>query len=161
MTDIKETKLPGVGVRHDFVTQGGDRLGMITHRTGRRELLVYDRDDPDACEMVIRLDDDDSRALAELLGGTQITRSLSDLQQTVDGLTIDWLPIRDDWPCAGKPIDQTGLQQKTGITIVAVVRGGETIASPGNDFRLLGGDTAVAVGTPASIRSAFALLQGD
>ncbi|MGH2814647.1 MAG: TrkA C-terminal domain-containing protein [Actinomycetota bacterium] len=46
--DIQETNLPGVGLRHDFTTRAGRQLGVVTHRTGRRDLLVYDREDPDA-----------------------------------------------------------------------------------------------------------------
>jgi K+/H+ antiporter YhaU regulatory subunit KhtT len=34
MAKVKETTLPGVGVRHEFVTHGGDRMGTITHRSG-------------------------------------------------------------------------------------------------------------------------------
>ena len=43
--DIQETNLPGVGLRHD-TTRAGRQLKVVTHRTGRRDLLVYDRDDP-------------------------------------------------------------------------------------------------------------------
>jgi TrkA domain protein len=46
--EIQETALPGVGLRHDFTTRAGRQLGVVTHRTGRRDLLLYDRDDPDA-----------------------------------------------------------------------------------------------------------------
>lgn len=68
MAEIEQTHLPGVGERRDFVTEAGDRIGIITHRDGRRELLLYDRRDPDRCESVIRLADSDLRHLAELCG---------------------------------------------------------------------------------------------
>lgn len=161
MSDIQETKLPGVGVRHDFATHGGDRLGVITHRTGRRDLLVYDRDDPDACAQTIRLEEDDTHTLADLLGASQITERLTNLQQTVAGLTIDWLPISAASACAMRSIANFGLRSQTGVSIVAVVRGAETIPAPGPEFVLQPGDTAVAVGTPAGIQKAFAILQGQ
>lgn len=72
MTDLDETLLPGVGVRHDFVTATGARIGVVTRRDGRRELLVYDERDPDACRASVSLDEDDAHALADLLGGSQI-----------------------------------------------------------------------------------------
>jgi TrkA domain protein len=34
--EIEETLLPGVGVRHEFTTAAGERLTLLTHRTGRR-----------------------------------------------------------------------------------------------------------------------------
>ena len=71
--DIQETNLPGVGLRHDFTTRAGRQLGVVTHRTGRRDLLVYDRDDPDACSTLLRLDPDDTRTLAELLGASSVS----------------------------------------------------------------------------------------
>lgn len=68
MTEIESTHLPGVGDRRDFVTEAGDRIGLVTHRDGRRELVFYDRDDPDRCVAIARLGEDDVRRLAELCG---------------------------------------------------------------------------------------------
>jgi TrkA domain protein len=88
MAKVEETKLPGLGLRYDFLTARGNRLGVVHHRTGRRELLIYDRDDPDTCRDVIALDEDDSRTLAELLGASRVAEQLDHLQQ-VEGLAID------------------------------------------------------------------------
>lgn len=59
--DIQETNLPGVGLRHDFTTRGGRQLEVVSYRTGRRDLLLYD---PDACRQVIRLTQKEADALA-------------------------------------------------------------------------------------------------
>lgn len=158
MTKIEKAQLPGVGVRHDFSTAAGNRIGVITHRTGRRELLIYDRADPDACSHVLRLDEEDTRALAELLGTSQVTEETTKLQ-SLEGLTVDWLPVDASTACAGSTLDQPAIAA-TGVSIVAVVRDGRTIPSPPPDFRLQAGDTAVAVGTPEGIQQAFALLRG-
>jgi K+:H+ antiporter subunit KhtT len=69
MAEVTETPLPGVGVRHEFTTAAGERLVILSHRTGRREIAVYDRADPDASTTVLHLTPDDTRTLAELLGG--------------------------------------------------------------------------------------------
>lgn len=160
MAEIHETTLPGVGIRHDFETKGGDRLGVISHHSGRRDLLIYDRYDPDACEFVIQLADDDSRALSELLGASKVVERVQNLQQTVAGLTIDWVPVRTAWDCAGHTLADLNIRARTGISVVAVIRDGETFPAPGADFRLQGGDTAVVVGTPEGIRKTFAIMQG-
>ena len=78
MTRIEETRLPGVGVRHDFQTAGGVRVGVVTFRDGRRELVVFDDADPDECRATVALGEDDARALADLLGGTQIVEHVAD-----------------------------------------------------------------------------------
>lgn len=160
MPRIEETQLPGVGLRHDFVTKAGDRIGVISHRTGRRELLIYDRHDPDACREAIRLEEEEGHALAEVLGGTQVAESLDAMiQQSVQGLTIDWLAATTAWSCAGHTIADTMLRARTGVSIVAVVRDGETVPSPAPDFRIDAGDILVVVGTPEGIKDAVAHLE--
>ena len=68
MTEVTETQLPGVGVRHEFRTAAGERLAVLSRRTGRREIAVYDRADPDACTTVLHLSRDETRTLRDLLG---------------------------------------------------------------------------------------------
>jgi TrkA domain protein len=46
--DVNQTPLPGVGLRYDFTTRSGRQIGVVSHRSGRRDLLVYDRKDPDS-----------------------------------------------------------------------------------------------------------------
>ena len=160
MTEIEETRLPGVGVRHDFVTRGGDRIGLISHFSGRRSLLVYDRDDPDSCSDVVELDEEDVPVLAEMLGGSKVTKHLTELQR-IKGLTIDWLPIEPDSKYADRPLGETELRRRTGVSIVAVASAeGETVPSPTPGFVLPKGGTLVVVGTPDGLREAEAILRG-
>ena len=39
--EVEEVALPGIGLRHDFQTRHGRRVGVVSHLTGKRELLVY------------------------------------------------------------------------------------------------------------------------
>lgn len=158
MAEIEETELPGVGVRHDFVTRGGDRVGLISHFGGRRSLLLYDRADPDACRDVVELDEEDVTVLAELLGVPRVSEHVARLQR-VKGLTIDWLPIEPGSPYAERPLGDTELRRRTGVSIVALVDGDETSPAPAPDFVLAAGSTAVVVGTPEGIRGAEAILR--
>ena len=160
MPDIEETPLPGVGLRHEFTTADGERVGVVTHRRGQRDLIVYDREDPDAAARAVRLDDDDSHVLAELLGGTRVSQNLSRMIQDVEGITLEWLAVGHAWWCAGRSIADSMLRRKTGVSIIAILRDDATIASPGPETRLLGGDTVVIVGTQDGLRRAAAHLQG-
>lgn len=159
MSDVSKTLLPGVGVRHDFTSRSGERLGVISHRSGHKDLLVYDHDDPDSCALVLRLEDDDVRTLADILGGSQVTEDLTRLQ-SIAGLTIDWIPVTGGSRCTGRRLADIGVYDDLGASIVAVVRGEETFASPGPEFTLHDGDTAVAVGTPQAVRRLFEVLRG-
>jgi TrkA domain protein len=155
--DIQETNLPGVGLRHDFTTKAGRQLGVVTHRTGRRDLLVYDRDDPDACQEVIQLTDEEADALADLLGAARLVEHLAGLQR-IEGLAIDWLPIRPASPYAGRAIADTQARSRTGTSIVAILRDDRAIPAPTPDAGLEPGDTLVVVGTAKGIKELSKLL---
>jgi len=155
--DIQETSLPGVGLRHDFTTRAGRQLGVVTHRTGRRDLLVYDRNDPDACQEVIQLTDQEADALADLLGAARLVEHLGALQR-IEGLAIDWLPIRPGSPYAGRAIADTQARSRTGVSIVAILRGDGAIPAPAPDAGLQAGDTLVVVGTAGGIKELASLL---
>jgi TrkA domain protein len=156
--EVQETKLPGLGIRFDFITRRGNRLGVLHHRTGRRELLLYDFDDPDTCRDVIALDEEDSRTLSELLGGSRVAEELDRLQQ-VEGLAIDWLPVPEGTPFADRTIGDTAARTRTGTSVVAVLRGDQAFPAPGPEFGLLAGDTLVVVGTPRGIEDLAVLLR--
>jgi TrkA domain protein len=158
MSDVQETKLPGLGIRYEFITSRGSRLGVVHHRTGRRELLVYDPNDPDTCREVIALDPDDSRTLAELLGSSRVAEQLERLQ-AVEGLAIDWLPLGAGTPFTGKLLGETRARTKTGVSVVAVLRGEQAYPAPGPDFRMETGDTLLVVGTPRGIEDLAVLLR--
>ncbi|MBB5232987.1 cation:proton antiporter regulatory subunit [Deinococcus budaensis] len=161
MVKLEETPLPGVGVRHDFDGRYGKRVGVITHRDGRREIFVSRRDDPDACAQSIVLSDEEAEAVADLLGGSTITRHVSRLTQDVEGLAIDWLSMPGFSPYAGRLLGDTRMRTRTGASIVAIMRGGQAIPAPGPELPLLPGDTLVVVGTPEGVVRAAGLLSGE
>ena len=158
--DIQETTLPGFGLRHDFTTHAGRHLGGVSYRTGRRDLLLYDRDDPDACQEVIRLTQEEADALADLLGAPRLTSHLAELQQQLEGLAISWLTIPESSPYAGGTIADTQARSRTGVSIVAVLRAQTAFPAPTPSFDFQAGDTAVVVGTPAGVRALARLLDG-
>jgi TrkA domain protein len=157
MPEVSETQLPGVGVRHEFTTANGERLVVLTHRTGRRELALYDRNDPDACRAVLHLSPDDTRTLAELLGASQVSEAVSAAQR-LEGLAIDWVRIPEGARMAGSTIADGELRTRTGASVVAVLRGGTTIPAPGPEFAFEQGDVAVVVGTPDGLSQLRSLL---
>ncbi|MDQ3914232.1 MAG: cation:proton antiporter regulatory subunit [Actinomycetota bacterium] len=158
MSEIHEVKLPGVGIRYEFETSEGKRIGVISHRTGSREIYVSRPDDPDEMTRVLGLLPDDARTLAELLGATRIAQQLADLQQRIEGLVIDWLPLREDSVYAGRTIGDAQIRSRTGVSVVAIVRGEEAIPAPGPEQQLLGRDYLVVVGTARGVEQVVELL---
>lgn len=152
MARIEQTNLPGVGLRYDFATDTGQRIGVIHHRTGRRELFVCPAEDPDQPIASIHLSEDDAHSLVDTLGGSQVVENLSHLQQHVEGLAIDWLVVEPGTAYAGKTIGDARIRTRTGVSAVAVIREDQPYPAPGPEFQLLEGDTLVVVGTPDGIR---------
>ncbi len=159
MNEIHEVKLPGVGVRYEFETAEGKRIGVISHRTGLREIYVSRVDDPDEFKRALGLSPDDARTLAELLGATRVAQQLADLQQRIEGLVIDWLPIREDSPYVGRTIGDARIRSRTGVSVVAIVRGEDAVPAPGPEERLDSGDYLVVVGTARGVEEAVELLR--
>jgi TrkA domain protein len=159
MPEIEETLLPGVGVRHELSTSGGERVAVLTHRSGRRELAVYDRDDPDACTTVLHLSPEDTLALSEVLGGMQVSETVTAVQQQIKGLAIEWVTVQGTSRYAHSTIADGQFRTRTGASIVAVLRDGTTVPAPGPEFAFREHDVVVAVGTPEGLAQLRDLLR--
>lgn len=157
--EVRETALPGIGVRHEFTTSHGHRVGLVSHRSGRRDVLLFDERDPDAAGTAIVLTADEAEALATLLGAARITRELTDLPERVEGLVVEWLPLPASSRYAGRALGETRARTRTGASIVAVVRDSAVHPSPGPEFGLRAGDHLVTVGTPQGVAAVTELLE--
>jgi TrkA domain protein len=159
MTDINETRLPGVGIRFDFPLQNGGRIVLINHRSGRVEILLCSEDDPDACHEVLRLAKEDVKALAEVLGQSRVTEEVTRMQLSIEGLTIDWVNVESISACADSTLYEIEHRDEEAASIVAVIREEATIAAPPSTFVLKPGDVAVVVGTSEGVEALSRLLQ--
>ncbi len=159
MSEVRETRLPGVGVRHEFTTASGDDVAVLVHHDGRREILVYDSDDRDSCSTIATLSPADSRTVAELLGASQVTEVVAAVQHEIEGLAIEWLDVRDDSPARGKTIGDGAYRTRTGASVVAVIRAHRSIPAPGPEFSFEAGDVIVAVGTPDGVAELRRLIR--
>ena len=160
MVDVRRVKLPGVGVLHTFVTADGGKVGVIAHRSGHSDLITFSDEDntSDAAKVSLRLSEDEARTLAELLGGTQITESLTALDQ-IPGLSIDWFTVDYEDHIAGQDLGNLASRGIIGLTVVAVVRGESANPAPADDFKVFPGDTLVVAGSPEKVAKAFAFYR--
>ncbi|MCI2957870.1 hypothetical protein MN032_09220 [Agromyces atrinae] len=156
MVDVRRVKLPGVGVLHTFVTDDGGKVGVIAHRSGHSDLITFADDDagPEGDKVSLRLNEDEAHTLAELLGGTQITESLTSLDQ-IPGLSIDWFTVDYEDHIAGQALGNPADRGVVGLTVVAVVRGEAANPAPAPDFKVFPGDTLVVAGSPEKVARAF------
>jgi TrkA domain protein len=156
--EIRETQLPGIGIRYEYQTRWGDVIGVLVHRTGRREILRYSRQDPDAGEILLALEADEARTLAELLGATQISEHISAMQH-IEGLTIDWIKVPTDSPAVGRTLADLGVHSRTGVSVVAFVDEQGTRAAPGAADAVRAGSTMVVAGEVDGLAKLRTLLR--
>lgn len=156
--DVNETLLPGVGIRYEFVTRAGSRVGLVARRDGQIDVVVYDVRDPDVCTQVMTLTAIEADILAELLGAPRIAERFADLTREIPGLSAAQLEVPADSRYAGHLLGETRARTRTGASIVAVVRGHDVVASPGPDEVLRPGDILVVVGTDEGITGVRGIL---
>ncbi|WP_182543321.1 cation:proton antiporter regulatory subunit [Halosaccharopolyspora lacisalsi] len=156
--DVTVTPLPGLGTQQDFITASGHRVGVITYRDGRLELIVSAGEDPDKVAASVGLTGEETSALANLLGAPQLVSQLTKQQREVTGITTWQLPVAAGSPYDGRSLGETEMRTRTSVSIVAVVRGGTAHPSPGPDFEFAGGDLVVVVGTADGLRAAGEVL---
>lgn len=156
---VEVTPLPGIGVRKDFALRGGRRIGVITHRDGRIELILSQADDPDACVAELPLTHEEAGALANLLGAPQLVAQLREEQSDLPGIRTGRLTIATGSPFDGRPLGETAMRTRTGASVVAVMRAGQVHPSPTPEFPVAAGDLLVVVGTAEGLDAAAKILQ--
>ena len=145
--EVERTALPGIGLRHEFFTSKGQHAAVVSHVSGRRDIVIYRLHDPDTVLATLSLSTDEANGLAELLGTSRIVERLADLQRQVVGLTTVQVPVPAGSPYDGRTLGDTRARTRTGASIVAVIRAGGIIGSPRPDFVFEPGDLVVVVGT--------------
>jgi len=158
---IEQTALPGIGVRYDIVTGSGRRIGVVVRRgTDDRELVIASRNDPDSCLASIPLTDDEADALAEILSASMIASQLSQLAEGIAGLFTEQIALGSSSPYVGRRLGDTRARTRTKASIVAVLRGGQVIPTPGPEFAFQANDVVVAVGTRKGVDGVADILAG-
>jgi TrkA domain protein len=156
---IYETEVPGVGKRFEVETGGGERLVVIVHHDGKRE--IYRRPDPDAdAEKLFDLSSSQAREIVTVLEGADFQPlDLDDADIPLGESIMEWIEVPGDSPLAGETLAEAEIGKRTGVTIAAIQRDDETIASPGADSVLSQGDILVIIGSRSDQQAFQSLLE--
>jgi CPA2 family monovalent cation:H+ antiporter-2 len=99
--------------------------------------------------------------------GYSMLRGLALPRQTLDQLsdilaatTTESFMVPRASPTVGRSIRDLQLRKQTGVTIIAVVRGGQPLTNPAPDLQIQGGDILVMVGNHAQLDQALLRLGG-
>jgi TrkA domain protein len=162
--DVQE--LPGIGRRYEVLGERGGRVAVVLHHTGRRDVYAFERPrgdddedgDPDA---VIELSDPQARKLGAILGGAYFKpAAVQELEAVIGDLLIEWVTLEELSPVVGISIEGLQVRQRTGMTIVAIIRDRTAIPMPEPSTVLEGGDRLVVVGRQRDFASFEELVKG-
>jgi TrkA domain protein len=148
---ISEQDLPGIGRRYEIVAGKGQRVVLVVHHSGRRDLYVRERhaDEP-TCS--VELTDDQARRIGAILGGAFFKPAVvEEIEDIVGEFVVDWVTLPDDAAAVGRSIADLQIRRRTGFSVVAIVRGRRTITAPHPDEALRPGDRLVVVGRHADL----------
>jgi TrkA domain protein len=106
--DVERTALPGIGLRHEFRTAKGQLAAVVSHVSGRRDIILYRDDDPETVAATLSLTTDEANGVAELLGTARIVERLAALKKSWPARRstgVRWAtpkrvraPVRRSWP---------------------------------------------------------------
>lgn len=159
---IRESDLPGVGKKHEIDLADGTTLIVLTHNTGKRE--VFKRAHPDAdSEKLFELPDQLARTVGTILEGAYFQPIQADMQETTlpGGILLEWYEVQPGADLVGETLASAEIGARTGVTVVAIQRGDETIDSPPPDTEIEEGDTLIVVGTQEDCQAFENLLAGN
>jgi len=144
--DLRETRLPGVGVKYTIRTAQGERLAVIQHNEGQREIYFFRRANDEEPTAVIELHDDEARQLGAIIGGAyERPKVVEELEMALGELHIEWIPVPDDSPAIGRTLAECRLRARTGVTVIAILREPEPVSGAQPQDLVQRGDTLVTV----------------
>jgi CPA2 family monovalent cation:H+ antiporter-2 len=87
-------------------------------------------------------------------------RTLRDMVAATTGIEIIWLALHDGNPLVGQTLRESNVRDRTGASVVALIRDRDIIANPKSSLRFLAGDRIGLIGEPEQIESARMWLAG-
>lgn len=160
--NISISKLPGIGQKISLKTGEDSMLVLIVHHTGKRELYFFEEADSEEADFAMDLTSDETRELgAQLLGATYQPVDTDKLKVFKNQIVIDWVELLSRSSLAHKTIEESEIRNKTGATIIGIVKGDETIAIPEANTQLQPGDVIMTIGKQEQIDALSDLCKGE
>ncbi|MEW8958067.1 cation:proton antiporter regulatory subunit [Neomoorella humiferrea] len=156
---IKETELPGIGKKFQIETRSGDKMVIVVHDDGRREIYHFDSNDPEESISMVTLDDTEARCVAGILGGmAYVPKALETVEMALDDMVFEWYKVEKDAQSIGKTIGDLDIRKKTGAAIIAIIKKDEKVLNPGPEEIITPGATIVVLGDRKQVKACKELI---
>jgi CPA2 family monovalent cation:H+ antiporter-2 len=88
-------------------------------------------------------------------------RLLDRLRHASRSMEIEWITLEADSPIVGKGVGEASIRQRTGASIVTILRGEAAYSNPGPEMILEAGDVLAVLGTSAQREAFRSLMVGE
>lgn len=160
--EVKMADLPGVGKKISFETAEKQKVVLIIHHSGKRDLYFFQDTDEDEADYFLSLTSEETREMgAQLLGATYHPVDDDQMQIFQKQLVMEWIKLTPESPFVDKQIAESQIRTHTGASVIAVMHDDEMIVSPDIHLVLKAGNTVMAAGTRDQIRRFDAMAKGE
>lgn len=122
MSHIREANLPGLGHKYQIEVTSGDRMTIVIHDDGTRELYHFNRKEPERVASVVTLTDTEARQIAGIVGGLSYApKGVASSEVILDDLVLEWYAIAPGSYCIGRSIQDLKVRSATGASIVSII----------------------------------------
>jgi TrkA domain protein len=149
---VYESDLPGVGKKFEIEIDDDQRLVIVIHNTGKREVFI--RAGEEDSKKLFDLSDRLSRQVGSILEGAYFQPVASDTEETMlgDDSLLEWVKVADGSDIIGKTLEELDFRNVTGASVVSIQRADETESNPGPETTIRGGDTLIILGSRDACR---------
>jgi TrkA domain protein len=151
---MRISELPEIGTKYEIESPKGDKVAVIFLTTGEIELYVLEAGAEKPA--VTRLTTGEARRLGSVLTGALLTIEHEDVEVSFSEISdlrinIHVFPVLEGM--IGKSINDLAIRKRSGFTIIALSRKGESIISPPPETVFEEGDLIVAIGEREQIKA--------
>ena len=159
MADITENEMPGIGKKFTLETVEGGTVTVIVHLAGRRD--VYYSVDDDAKPTFFALTDEEARRLSAVLGDTFYKPTPMDMLRSALSASggIQMVQIKEGSAAAGRTLRELEVRRQTGVTVLGIKRGEDTMTNPPASAMLLKDDYLIVMGSAEEQRKLERLIK--
>jgi TrkA domain protein len=144
---FKESDLPGIGKKFTIKTNAGHFISIILHINGKREIFHFTDPDDDPIFHFL-MTEEEANLIGSVLMGTYFKPEQDKQKELLlNKLSIEWIDVHSNSSLINHSILQLQVRKLTGITIIAIIRGNETIINPKPETVILPSDTLIIAGT--------------
>lgn len=161
--NIRESELPGIGQKFEITTRSKEKVVIVIHDDGRREIYHFDSDHEESISSVV-FNDSESRQVAAILGGMVYKpQALETIEMALEGLAIEWFKVEPGAKAVGKTIGEIDIRSNYNVTVIAIIKKNtkKQQLSPGPESVIDTGDTMVISGERKELKKLIKELLTD